>query len=549
MEKPRKNDFAGIFNTGFLTVVVLSIALVVGCSNSDDTSADDTSADSGTSTAGDTTADSGTSTAGDTTADSGTSTAGDTTADSGTSTADDTIADSGTSADSASSSDDDASTDEETTVADLRPVVFVHGGSGSASQFESQSQRFMSNGYPLNYLAAYEHPTGSGAPDPANQIDGLDEIIDAALDETGADQVDLMGHSRGGGVCFYYLESSPERAAKVAHYVAIDSGTGLNLTTGMQRTPGNVEMLALWGEGDQTREVVGATNVYIPTQAHVEMATAAASFVEMYKFFNGEEPQTDQIVEADGDQVEIAGRVNYYPTNDGGNGTLRIYEVDSNTGFRISDEPVAELILNDGEWGPQTIDKGATYEFALEAESGEKHSIYREPFFANDYFIRLITVPPGGTIESLMTRTSDHADIVIMRDREIWGDQGDNNDILTVDGTNVATETAAANSNRTIVLFLMDWGPNAHPDLDTSGTDFSGYALGESNLEEPIALFHAMGFISALDLFIPAASPPDRTIEVKLVPRGGEGAEQVINVPNWASTDLRMSVVFRDFVQ
>jgi pimeloyl-ACP methyl ester carboxylesterase len=94
----------------------------------------------------------------------------------------------------------------------------------------------MSNGYPQSYLVAYEHPTGPGAPAPEDQIDGLDAMIDAVLDETGVDRVDVIAHSRGGGVCFHYLESSAERAAKVAHYVVVDSQTGLDLTMGMDRT-------------------------------------------------------------------------------------------------------------------------------------------------------------------------------------------------------------------------------------------------------------------------------------------------------------------------
>ena len=89
----------------------------------------------------------------------------------------------------------------------MEPVVFVHGGSGSASQFESQAQRFMINGYPLHILAAYEHSTAAGGPAPENQIDGLDEIIEAVLALTGETQVNLIAHSRGAGVCTYYLES------------------------------------------------------------------------------------------------------------------------------------------------------------------------------------------------------------------------------------------------------------------------------------------------------------------------------------------------------
>jgi pimeloyl-ACP methyl ester carboxylesterase len=432
--------------------------------------------------------------------------------------------------------------------AGIRPVVFVHGGFGWASQFESQAQRFMSNGYPRSYLAAYEHDTLGT--DPAEQIDPLDEIIDAVLLETGADQVELMGHSRGAGVSFHYLESSPERAAKVAHYVAIDSATGLGLTTGMDRTPGNVEMLALWGEGDPTREVVGATNVHIPTLGHVEAATAAASFVAMYEFFNGKEPATDRITEASGAQVEIGGRVNYFPQNTGALGTLSIFEVNADTGYRVSETAVAEWpIDSSGSWGPQTVDKGAHYEFSFVHATGEVHGIYREPFYADNYFVHLITSPPDGILAHLLARTPDSTFILVQRDMEIWGDQGAGNDVLTVDGTSVATPEVAAREDRLNGLFLMDWGPGAHPQSEPGDIDYGTHTLGESSLDAPIADLHGLPFMSGLDLFIPAASPPDRSVEVKLVSRNGNGAEQVIHVPNWASDEVRMSVSFRDFVR
>lgn len=37
------------------------------------------------------------------------------------------------------------------------PIIFIHGGSGSASQFESQAMRFTSNGFPQDYLFAFEY--------------------------------------------------------------------------------------------------------------------------------------------------------------------------------------------------------------------------------------------------------------------------------------------------------------------------------------------------------------------------------------------------------
>jgi len=66
------------------------------------------------------------------------------------------------------------------------PIVFVQGYSGSASQFESQAQRFIANGYPLNYLYAFEHDTSSSTTDVITaQAAQLDAFIDDVLSNTG----------------------------------------------------------------------------------------------------------------------------------------------------------------------------------------------------------------------------------------------------------------------------------------------------------------------------------------------------------------------------
>ena len=104
----------------------------------------------------------------------------------------------------------------------IRPMIFVHGGSGSGAQFESQAMRFTSNGYPQNYIAVLEYDSSSYATIMNQIYANLDQLIADLLKETGADQVDLLGHSLGTFVSYGYLTSSPARAAKVAHYVNID---------------------------------------------------------------------------------------------------------------------------------------------------------------------------------------------------------------------------------------------------------------------------------------------------------------------------------------
>jgi len=107
----------------------------------------------------------------------------------------------------------------------VRPIVFVHGMSGSALQFESQALRFASNGWPADLLFAFEYDTG--IPDVEGstaRMARLDAFIDDVLAETGADKVYLMGHSRGTSESFAYL-ADPAHAAKIAKYVNIDGRT------------------------------------------------------------------------------------------------------------------------------------------------------------------------------------------------------------------------------------------------------------------------------------------------------------------------------------
>ncbi|HEX5067295.1 MAG TPA: alpha/beta fold hydrolase, partial [Myxococcota bacterium] len=166
------------------------------------------------------------------------------------------------------------------------PIIFVHGGSGSGAQFESQAMRFTSNGYPQDHIAVLEYDSSQPlTTNPANMAAlhaRLDALIAELQAETGEAKVDLMGHSLGTFVSQSYL-STPARAANVAHYVNIDGGTA-------SAPPGGVPTLALWA-GAVNRptppQIVGATNVTVPDQEHVEVASSEESFREMFKFLRG----------------------------------------------------------------------------------------------------------------------------------------------------------------------------------------------------------------------------------------------------------------------
>lgn len=421
----------------------------------------------------------------------------------------------------------------------LRPVLFIHGGAGSASQFESQAMRFRANGYPRSYLAVYEYNTNTGqsALDPTQAAErniAINKMVDRLRRISGSDEIDLMAHSMGTGVSLMYL-GEEANAAKVAHYASIDGAA-------LEAQPGDVPTLALWGQYVD-REVTGAQNVY-PAEdmplGHIEVATSADSFARIYAHFNGSQPATKLIPEAEGDRVWLAGRASLFPQNLGAEGTeLRIFEVDPATGIRLSDTPEhLARIGSDGNWGPFQLTKGASYEFGLVRDvAGADHYFYREGYLQDSVFVRLNTSLPGAGVGAYLHRSANHTNIMIARDRELWGDQGEENDSLTVSygekETQIVTSATAPLLKRTSSIFLHDRNSD-----------------GLSTLPGPDPFFNALPFISGLDLFIPASANASQPIVIELTPRGGTGKTQTITIPNWPSDEVRSSSVqFKDYIQ
>ena len=436
-------------------------------------------------------------------------------------------------------------------IAGTHPIIFVHGGSGSGSQFESQAMRFESNGYPHEYIKVLEYDsqslfnfaTGAVNEPLLQQIwANLDQLIASTEAETGATQVDILGHSLGTFVMQGYIDSSAERAAKLAHYVNIDGQEADALPGTSVGVP--VPTLALWsGRGTPSpsglntgpREITGATNVTVPDVTHVQCATSAESFVEMYKFFAGLAPRTSFALPEPG-TIELAGRAVLFPQNTGVAGaTVEIWKVDRNTGFRIGSKPEAVYIIGlDGNWGPFKGISGQAYEFNIVRPGQSPHPFYYEPFIRSDYLIRLNTSPePGGGISGTMDRSPDHLNFVVTRNMELWGDQGAENDVLTINGVNVISPTTDPVSKLINAMFLFDKGSD-----------------GVSHLGEALEPYASITFFTGIDVFVPGAVRPNGTTSLVLTSRVGGGLTQTINVPSIASSEVRrISVTFNDFVQ
>lgn len=415
----------------------------------------------------------------------------------------------------------------------ILPLIFVHGVAGSASQYQTQAMRFASNGYPDDHILAFEYST-AGTPivlaaASGQQTGALDAFIDQVMEDLDADQVYLACHSLGTYVCGHYL-GAPEREAKVAAYVAIDGRTG-------EECPGNSNCMGIFVNEEAA---LGPRNVHLPDETHVQVATSEASFAAQFEFLLGIEPERVEILPQRG-EVDISGRAVYFPANAGASGTqLQIWEVDADTGERLDGEAVASFdIDSDGQWGPAELDPQAHYEFLLLRPGRADHHFYRQPLIRDSHLVRLNTSPAGSEIELNTNTSDDHASLVITRDMEWWADRGAETDLLEISTTSPSGGDQAvvdiidrAMGNGNIGIHVHD---DAASPLLTTGDE--------------LPYFSDQPFQWGVDVYMPASTPPDGVISVVSSPRGDTGNQQVLNVPNWASSGHRISLIFNDHVQ
>jgi pimeloyl-ACP methyl ester carboxylesterase len=415
------------------------------------------------------------------------------------------------------------------------PIVFVHGAAGSADQFSLQAQRFASNGYPADLISGFEYDTTLANNTIAEIMTALDAHIDAVLAETGARQVNLAGHSMGTMMSQRYLASDRQRAAKVAHYVNIDGMTRGQL-------PGGVPTLAIWaamtGSG---RSITGATNVTLPSQTHVQSATSAEAFAEMYKFFTGKAPETVAVLPEAGATITLAGKMITFATNViPKNYVVDIYEVNPATGMRVSTVPkFSQPIDAKGSFEFANVVAGKTYEVTTHspATPGMAQHFYYEAPLRSDLLVRLKISEAGSTLSDLVDISAGQTNLTVVRDKELVGDAQSHpeqtllkNDSLTVTGVELCTAASMPSSNATIGLYVFD------ADSD-----------GQSNVSQSLPDFASVPFVKGVDLFLPASTPPQTTISVVLKGRQNGGLTQMIQVPNWSSATDKVTVQFRAF--
>ncbi|MFC9330680.1 esterase/lipase family protein [Kitasatospora sp. NPDC057015] len=159
------------------------------------------------------------------------------------------------------------------------PVVFVHGFSGSSSNWTTAEAVFQAGGYGGGELFAFDYDwTQSNKTSAAN----LAAYVKQVLARTGAKQVDIVNHSMGGLVSDWYVKQlggqpSVRRLASIAgaNHGTTYASACLVYASCVEMYPGSA-FLATVTSGDETPGGTGYATWYSPCDGVILPYTSTA---------------------------------------------------------------------------------------------------------------------------------------------------------------------------------------------------------------------------------------------------------------------------------
>jgi triacylglycerol lipase len=147
------------------------------------------------------------------------------------------------------------------------PVVFVHGYTGSASNWVTAMSVFRTAGWSSSNLFAYEYNSYGNN---VTNAQGLASFVDQVKARTGADKVAIVNHSMGGLVSQYYLKvlnghNNVSHLASIAgaNHGTTAAGACLVYVTCQQMYPGS-SFIAQITAGDETPGATRYATWYSP---------------------------------------------------------------------------------------------------------------------------------------------------------------------------------------------------------------------------------------------------------------------------------------------
>lgn len=389
-----------------------------------------------------------------------------------------------------------------------RPVVFIHGTMGAADNGEHLALLFGSNGYCQTRFAGVDY--NSMGDNPYTQLDAL---IDKLLKETGADKVELMGHSQGGRWGYDYIASTAARAAKIANYVHLAGGN-------RDVPPNKVRTMSISSKSDQigVNQITGAEKIVIfEKHDHMGVAMSSESFVEIWKFFYNADPKY-KTVQCGDDEIVIQGKVETFGDNVPAAGhKMTIHEVGTQP-RQAGTEVFAGVLPADGSFGPLKAKRGVYYESVVAKPDGSVVGhMYFTPWLRSDLMVRGLIPsqhPVTGTVTAALPLSEEHSVLAVRYNQSAL--RKDLGHSLTIDGIEVLTTEQAQASTTTVGLFLVDDNNNKKSDLGA------------------LPVFSVLPFVKGSDVYMQAKTPAFINVKFNGV---------ALKVPNWPSKSNGPTVV------
>ncbi|MEO2203549.1 alpha/beta fold hydrolase [Paenibacillus pabuli] len=147
------------------------------------------------------------------------------------------------------------------------PVVFVHGLTGSDSNFTFIESYLRGQGWSSDELFAIDLPSKQG-----NQLlnsAAISQFVDRVLEETGHNKVNIVAHSMGGANSLYYILNRGG-SSKVDKLVTLGGANRLTTTS----APQGVTVTSIYSTSDTIvspalSRLSGANNIQVSLVSHV----------------------------------------------------------------------------------------------------------------------------------------------------------------------------------------------------------------------------------------------------------------------------------------
>jgi hypothetical protein len=150
--------------------------------------------------------------------------------------------------------------------------------------------------------------------------------------------------------------------------------------------------------------------------------------------------------------------------------------------------------------------------------------------------------PAGSPVISNTNVGERHSAVVITRQKEWWVNHpSGQNDSLTIKTRSFGAGVLNPVEVMTPITDNSRIAIHVHDDVATP--EVSSLAL--------LPFFPSQPFQTGVDVFMPAAGRTDGIVSIVNAHRGNAGRRELqeINIPNWASSAHRSSVIFNDYLQ